>query len=143
MMGVSRLMRTLAIILMGATSVMAQTAAGAPAAARDPQINHPRVGTFLAEHSSPFFWELLPGPQVRAILTDPQAKTPVDLSGVTIAEKTIVRREKADGRLCRPRTAHSLGRATRWERETDVELRGDRNDLRSMERASRRHGGNG
>src|SRR5438552_3724360 len=82
-------------------------------------------------------------PQVRATLTDPQVKTPVDLSGVTIAEKTIVRREKADGRLCRPRTAHSLGRPTRWESETDVELRGDRNDLRSMERASRRHGGNG
>ena len=77
MTGVSRLMRTLAIILMGATSVMAQTAAGAPAAASDPQID-PRVRTFLAEHSSPFFWELLPGPQVRAILTDPQAKTPGD-----------------------------------------------------------------
>jgi len=137
MMSVSRLMRTLAIVLMGATIVMAQTAAGAPAAASDPQID-PRVRTFLAEHSSPFFWELLPGPQVRAILTDPQAKTPVDLSGDTIAEKTIVTREKADGRLCRPRTAH-----TRWESETDVELRGDRNDLRSMERASRRHGGNG
>jgi len=142
MMSVSRLMRTLAIVLMGATSVMAQTAAGAPAAASDPQID-PRVRTFLAEHSSPFFWELLPGAQVRAILTDPQAKTPVDLSGVTIAEKTILTREKADGRLCRPRTAHSLGRPTRWESETDVELRGDRNDLRSMERASRRHGGNG
>ena len=142
MMGVSRLMRTLAIILMGATSVMAQTAAGAPAAASDPRID-PRVRTFPAEHSSPFFWELLPGAQVRATLTDPQVKTPVDLSGVTIAEKTIVRREKADGRLCRPRTAHSLRRPTRWESETDVELRGDRNDLRSMERASRRHGGNG
>jgi len=63
MMGVSRLMRTLAIILMGATSVMAQTAAGAPAAASDPQID-PRVRTFPAEHSSPFFWELLrPGPR--------------------------------------------------------------------------------
>ena len=109
MMGVSRLMRTLAIILMGAMSVMAQTAAGAPAAASDPQID-PRVRTFLAEHSSPFFWELLPGSQVRAIGTGLQAKTPVDLSGVTIAEKTIVGREKADGRLCRPRTAHSLGR---------------------------------
>jgi len=142
MMSVSRLMRTLAIVLMGATMVMAQTAAGAPAAASDPHID-PRVRTFLAEHSSPFFWQLLPGPQVRAILTDPQAETPVDLSGVTVAEKTIVRREKADGRLCRPRTAHSLGRPTRWESETDVELRGDRNDLRSMERASRRHGGNG
>ena len=114
MMGVSRLMRTLAIILMGATSVMAQTAAGAPAAASDPQID-PRVRTFPAEHSSPFFWELLPGAQVRATLTDPQVKTPVDLSGVTIAEKTItehgrniklyiVKPEKADGLLCRSRT---------------------------------------
>ena len=119
MMGVSRLMRTLAIVLMGAAVVMGETAAGAPAAASDPPID-PRVRTFLAEHSSPFFWELLPGPQVRAILTDPQEKTPVDLSGVTIAEKTIPTREKADGRLCRPRTAHSLGR-TLWESETDVE----------------------
>ena len=142
MMSASRLMRTLPIVLMGATMVMAQTAAGAPAAASDPHIDPP-VRTFLAAHSSPFFWELLPGPQVRAMLTDRQAETPVDLSGVTIAEKTIVRREKADGRLCRPRTVHSLGRPTRWESETDVELRGDRNDLRSMERASRRHGGNG
>ena len=125
MMGVSGLMRTLPIVLMGAMMVMPQTAAGAPAAVSDPQID-PRVRTFLAEHSSPFFWELLPGSQVRAILTDPQAKTPVDLSGVTIPEKTIVRREKADGRLCRLRTAHSLGRPTRWESETDVELRGDR-----------------
>jgi len=142
MMSVSRLMRTLAIVLMGATIVMAQTAAGAPAVASDVQID-PRVRTFLAEHSSPFFWELLPGPQVRAIVTDSQAKTPVDPSGATIAEKTIGRREKADGRLCRPRTVPFLGRPTRWESETDVELRGDRNDLRSMERASRRHGCNG
>ena len=142
MMSVSRLMRTLAIVLIGATIVMAQTAAGAPAAPSDPQID-PRVRTFLAEHSSPFFWELLPGPQVRAISTDPQAKTPVDLSSVTIAEKTIARQEKAGGRPCLPRAAHSLGRPTRWESATDVELRGDSNDLRSMERASRRHGGNG
>ena len=70
MMSVSRLMRTLAIVLMGATIVMAQTAAGAPAAASDPQID-PRVRTFLAEHSSPFFWELLPGAQVRDIDRSP------------------------------------------------------------------------
>jgi acetyl esterase/lipase len=31
----------------------------------------------------------LPGPQVRAVLTGLQAKTPVDLSGVIISEKTI------------------------------------------------------
>jgi acetyl esterase/lipase len=89
---------------------MTQTAAAAPDAASDPQID-PRVRTFLADlnkDSSPF-WEL-PGPQVRAILTGLQAKTPVDLSGVTIAEKTItengrnitlyiVKPEKADGTL--------------------------------------------
>jgi hypothetical protein len=62
MMSVSRLMRTLPIVLMGATMVMARTATGAPAAASDPQID-PRVRTFLAEHSGPFFWELLPGSQ--------------------------------------------------------------------------------
>jgi hypothetical protein len=87
MIGVSRLTKTLATFLIGATIVMAQTAAGEPDAASDPQID-PRVRTFLAEHRSPLFWELLPGPQVRAILTGLQATTPVDLSGVTIAEKT-------------------------------------------------------
>jgi hypothetical protein len=112
MMGVSRLMRTLAIVLMGATSVMAQTAAGAPATASEPHID-PRVRTFLAEHSSPFFWELLPAAQVRGILTDPQAKTPVDLSGVTIAEKTILRWEKADGRLL-PTSYGAFSRPTNW-----------------------------
>jgi hypothetical protein len=73
---------------------MTQAAATAPDAASDPRID-PRVRTFLADlnkDSSPF-WEL-PGSQVRAILTGLQAKTPVDLSGVTIAEKTI----KEDGR---------------------------------------------
>ena len=55
------------------------------------------------------FWTL-PGPQVRAILTGLQAKTPVNLSGETISEKTIsesgqrvklyiVKPEKASGRL--------------------------------------------
>lgn len=109
MPGISRLMTTLAIILMGATSVMAQTAVGAPAAASDPQIDR----THSAEHSSPFFWELLPAAQVRGILTDPQAKTPVDLSGVTIAEKTILRREKADGRLL-PTSYGAFSRPTNW-----------------------------
>ena len=101
-------------VLVGATIVMTQTAAAGPDAASDSQID-PRVRTFLAEHGSPFFWELLPGSQVRAISTGLQAKTPVDLSGVTIAEKTItehgrniklyiVKPEKADGLLCRSRT---------------------------------------
>jgi acetyl esterase len=60
-----------------------------PDAASDLRIDH-RVRAFLAElnkDSSPF-WEL-PGPQVRATLTGLQAKTPVDLSGITIAEKAI------------------------------------------------------
>ena len=67
--------------------MVAQTAAAADAAS-DPQID-PRVRTFLAEHSSPFFWDLLPATQVRAISTGLQAKTPADLSGGTIAEETI------------------------------------------------------
>ena len=59
--------------LIGATIVMTQTAAGAPDAASDLQID-PRVRTFLADHSSPFFWELLPGPQVRAVCTKEPAR---------------------------------------------------------------------
>src|ERR1700712_2519311 len=61
----------------------------APDAATDPNID-PEIRTFLKElnkDSSPF-WEL-PGPQVRAVLSGLQAKTPVDLSGVAISEKTI------------------------------------------------------
>jgi len=91
---------------------MTQTAAAGPVAASDPQIDR-RVRTFPADldkDSSPFFWELLPGSQVRAMGTGLQAKTPVDLSGVTIAEKTIteqgrniklyiVKPEKEDGTL--------------------------------------------
>ena|SRR5436309_4947021 len=114
MIGVSRPTTTLAAFLIGATLVMTQTAVAAPDVASDPQID-PRVRTFLADHSSPFFWELLPGSQVRGILTGVQAKTPVDLSGVTIGEKTItehghniklysVKPGKADGLFCRSRT---------------------------------------
>src|SRR5438034_249299 len=98
-------------VLVGATIVMTQTAAAGPDAASDSQIDR-RVRTCRADPDkdrSPFFWELLPGPQVRA-MTGLQAKTPVDLSGVTIAEKTItehgrniklyiVKPEKADGAL--------------------------------------------
>jgi acetyl esterase len=78
---------TLAILL-GAT-IMTQVAVAAPNAATDPRID-PKIRSFLAElnkNSSPF-WEK-PGPQVRAVLTGLQAKTPVDISGVTIVEKTI------------------------------------------------------
>ncbi|HTM95797.1 MAG TPA: alpha/beta hydrolase [Croceibacterium sp.] len=84
-------------LTIGATMAMTQELAGAntarvdipPDAASDLRIDH-RVRAFLAEinkDSSPF-WEL-PGPQVRATLTGLQAKTPVDLSGITVAEKEI------------------------------------------------------
>ena len=69
--------------------MMTPTVTAAPDASTDPQID-PRVRTFLTElnkDSSPF-WER-PGPEVRAVLTGLQARTPVDLSGVTIEEKTI------------------------------------------------------
>jgi acetyl esterase/lipase len=66
-----------------------------PDAASDPRLD-PQVRKFLAELNkdpSPF-WEL-PGPQVRAVLTGLQAKTPVDLSGVSIAEKSISQNGRA------------------------------------------------
>jgi acetyl esterase len=76
--------------LLGAMMAMAQaTMTAASDAATDPNID-PEIRTFLAElnkDSTPF-WEK-PGPQVRAVLTGLQAKTPVDLSGITISEKTI------------------------------------------------------
>ena len=68
---------------------MTQATMAAPDAATDPQID-PKIRTFLKElnkDSSPY-WEK-PGPQVRATLTGLQAKTPVDMSGVTIMEKII------------------------------------------------------
>jgi len=69
-------------------------AAQAPNAATDPRID-PQVRAFLAElnkDSSPF-WEL-PQPKPQEILTGLQNQTPVDMSGVTTAEKTITQ----DGR---------------------------------------------
>ena len=81
---------TLGGIIIMAQIALAQAALTvAPDPATDPRID-PQVRTFLAEinkDSSPF-WEL-PGPQVRAVLAGLQAKTPVDVSGVTISEKTI------------------------------------------------------
>jgi acetyl esterase len=65
-----------------------------PDAATDPRID-PQIRTFLAElnkDSSPF-WEL-PQPKPQEIITALQNKTPVDMSGVTTAEKTITQ----DGR---------------------------------------------
>jgi len=59
----------------------------------DPAID-PEVRAFLKElnkNSAPF-WEL-PGDEVRAVLTGLQNQSPVDLSGITIEEKTI----SADG----------------------------------------------
>ena len=112
MIGVPRLITVLTTSLIGATIALTQTAAAGPDAASNSQIDR-RVRTFRADldkDSSPFFWDLLPGPQVRAISIGLQAKMPVDLSGVTIAEKTItehgrniklyiVKPEKADGTL--------------------------------------------
>jgi len=74
---------------------MAQAAtAQVPNAATDPRID-PQVRAFLAElnkDSSPF-WEL-PQPKPQQILTALQDQTPVDMSGVTITERTITQ----DGR---------------------------------------------
>src|SRR3954451_1339498 len=81
---------SLRAIALGAMITMAQaTPTMASDAATDPNID-PEIRTFLAQlnkDTSPF-WEK-PGPQVRAVLTGLQSKTPVDLSGVTISEKMI------------------------------------------------------
>src|ERR1700710_877087 len=76
-------------LIAGVLMTMIQTAGAAPDATTDPRID-PQVRAFLADvnkDSSPFW--TLPGPQVRAVLTGLQAKTPVDVSGVIISEKTI------------------------------------------------------
>ena len=87
--------RSLATITLGGMIFMTQvSAAKAPKAATDPRID-PQVRAFLADlnkDSSPF-WEL-PQPKPQEILTALQNKTPVDMSGVTIAERTITQ----DGR---------------------------------------------
>ena len=79
---------SIVLILIGATIAMSQTMVAVDPAT-DPNID-PQIRSFLKElnkDTSPF-WEK-PGPEVRATLTGLQAKTPVDLSGITIAEKTI------------------------------------------------------
>jgi acetyl esterase len=79
----------LSTLMLGATLAMTYPAYAAIDAATDPHID-PKIRTFLADvnkDSSPFWTR--PGPEVRAVLTGLQAKTPVDLSGVTIDEKTI------------------------------------------------------
>jgi len=78
----------LATLITGAM-IMTHSLTAASDAASDPHID-PQIRSFLAElnkDSSPF-WEL-PGPQVRATLTGLQDKTSVDMSGITISEKTI------------------------------------------------------
>jgi acetyl esterase/lipase len=68
---------------------MTQIAAAAPNAATDPRID-PQVRSFLAElnkDDSPF-WEL-PQPKPQDILTALQAKTEVDMTGVTTTERTV------------------------------------------------------
>ncbi|SFP48728.1 alpha/beta hydrolase [Variovorax sp. 770b2] len=70
-------------------TTLTQPVVAATDAATDPRIDPP-IRSFLADvnkDSSPFW--TLPGPQVRAVLTGLQAKTPVDVSGVIISEKTI------------------------------------------------------
>ena len=81
-------------IILGAIAVTHAYAAEVPNAATDDRID-PQIRSFLAElnkDSSPF-WEL-PQPKPQEILTGLQNKTPVDMSGVTIAERTI----QQDGR---------------------------------------------
>ena len=86
---------TFATLFIGA-AIMTQ-----PTYAQDPSKDanlDPTVRSFLAEinkDSSPF-WEL-PQPKPQDIVTSLQGKTPVDMSGVTITEKTIT----DDGRSVR------------------------------------------
>src|ERR1700759_794120 len=58
-------------------------------APNDPRID-PLIGAFLAEvntDDSPFW--TLPGPRIRTVLIGLQSRVPADVSGVTIAEKTV------------------------------------------------------
>jgi acetyl esterase/lipase len=76
-------------LLIAGMALMAQPAVAAPNPSTDRNID-PQVRAFLTElnkDSSPF-WEL-PQPKPQEILTGLQNKTPVDMSGVTIVEKTI------------------------------------------------------
>ena len=89
-----RRLTKIATLLMGATVMTIQSTIAAPDAATDPRID-PQIRPFLADLNkdpSPF-WEL-PQPKPQNILTALQDKTPVDMSGVTTVEKTIVQ----DGR---------------------------------------------
>jgi acetyl esterase len=87
--------KILTIFTLGGIITMNQLAAAeVPNAATDTRID-PQVRPFLAElnkDSSPF-WEL-PQPKPQDILTAVQNRTPVDMSGVTTAQRTITQ----DGR---------------------------------------------
>ena len=88
-----KLFSSLATLSLGAI-LMTHTAHAAPDAATDPRID-PQVRSLLAKINkdpSPF-WEL-PQPKPQEILTELQNKTPVDMSGVSIVEKTVTQ----DGR---------------------------------------------
>ncbi|GAB7527328.1 alpha/beta hydrolase [Paraburkholderia sp. 2C] len=68
---------------------MIQTANAAPDVANDPHLD-PQVRNFLVpldKNPSPI-WEL-PQPKPQQIITDLQNQTPVDMSGVTVSERTI------------------------------------------------------
>jgi acetyl esterase/lipase len=73
---------------------MSMTAEAAPVAAADPRID-PQIRSFLAElnKDESAFWEL-PQPKPQDILTALQSQTAVDLSGVTITERTISGRDR-------------------------------------------------
>jgi acetyl esterase/lipase len=89
-----KLMRTVSTIYLGGLFMTQAFAAQTPNAATDSRID-PQVRPFLAElnkDSSPF-WEL-PQPKPQDILTGLQNQTAVDMSGVTISERTI----EQDGR---------------------------------------------
>jgi acetyl esterase/lipase len=79
----------------GAMMTMTQATSAAPDAAKDPKID-PQIRSFLAElnkDSSPYWTR--PTAEVQAVLTGLQAKTPTDLSGVMISEKTIEKNGKS------------------------------------------------
>lgn len=81
-------------LLIGAT-IMTDTAFGAQSVATDPHLD-PTVRSFLVEidKDSSSYWEL-PQPKPQEILTNLQAQTPVDMSGVTVTERTITQDGKS------------------------------------------------
>jgi len=86
--------RFASLTLVGTIITMQATFAAGLEAANDSRID-PQVRGFLADlnkDSSPF-WEL-PQPKPQEILTALQNKTPVDMSGVTIVERTITQDER-------------------------------------------------